>query len=148
MFVRISTFKFPNQTKADAFSELYKNTLMEKYIKNTKIIKLFSFRPGEGKVTGIAFYKSLKDYELTESEIKEEVSNLIDKAYSRAKDILKIHKNKLVELAELLLEKEVIYKENLENIFGKREWTSFEEEKLNEIDNDATAKKSEKDKSA
>ena len=51
MFVRISTFKFPNQTKADAFSELYKNTLMEKYIKNTKIIKLFSFRPGEGKVT-------------------------------------------------------------------------------------------------
>ena len=63
MFVRISTFKFPNQTKADAFSELYKNTLMEKYIKNTKIIKLFSFRPGEGKVTGIAFYKSLKDYE-------------------------------------------------------------------------------------
>ena len=59
MFVRISTFKFPNQTKADAFSELYKNTLMEKYIKNTKIIKLFSFRPGEGKVTGCS---TLYDY--------------------------------------------------------------------------------------
>ena len=36
MLVRISTFKFSNQTKADAFSELYKNTLMEKYIKILK----------------------------------------------------------------------------------------------------------------
>ena len=86
--------------------------------------------------------------EATAKIIDEEVSNLIDKAYSRAKDILKIHKNKLVELAELLLEKEVIYKENLEKIFGKREWTSFEEKKLNEMDNNETAKKSEKDKSA
>ncbi len=86
--------------------------------------------------------------EATAKIIDEEVSNLIDKAYSRAKDILKSHKNKLVELAELLLEKEVIYKENLEKIFGKREWASFEEEKLNEMDNDANAKKSEKDKSA
>ena len=59
--------------------------------------------------------------EATAKIIDEEVSNLIDKAYSRAKDILKSHKNKLVELAELLLEKEVIYKENLEKIFGKRE---------------------------
>jgi AFG3 family protein len=85
--------------------------------------------------------------EATAKIIDEEVSNLIDKAYSRAKDILKSHKKKLIELAELLLEKEVIYKENLEKIFGKREWTSFEEQKLNEMDNNATAKKSEKDKS-
>mgnify|MGYP001327694323 CR=1 FL=1 len=86
--------------------------------------------------------------EATAKIIDEEVSNLIDKAYIRAKDILKSHKNKLVELAELLLEKEVIYIENLERVFGKREWTSFEEEKLNEMDNDANAKKSEKDKNA
>ena len=33
MFVRFSTFKFSNQTKPDAFSELYKNILIEKYIK-------------------------------------------------------------------------------------------------------------------
>ncbi|MEE2700522.1 MAG: ATP-dependent zinc metalloprotease FtsH [Bacteroidota bacterium] len=86
--------------------------------------------------------------EETAKIIDEEVSNLIDKAYGRAKEILINHKNKLVELAELLLEKEVIYKENLEKIFGKREWTSFEEEKLNEMDNEATAKNDEKDKSA
>ena len=66
--------------------------------------------------------------------IDEEVSKLIETAYTRAKSILKEHKKQLKELAELLLEKEVIYKENLEKIFGKRKWTSFEEEKLNEMD--------------
>ena len=54
--------------------------------------------------------------EATAKIIDEEVSNLINKAYSRAKEIQRNQINKLVELAELLLEKEVIYKENLEKI--------------------------------
>ena len=80
-------------------------------------------------------YSFTKPYsEATAKVIDEEVSKLIETAYTRAKSILKEHKKQLKELAELLLEKEVIYKENLEKIFGKRKWTSFEEKKLNEMD--------------
>ena len=89
-------------------------------------------------------YSFTKPYsEATAKVIDEEVSKLIEKAYTRAKSILGKHKKQLMELAELLLDKEVIYKENLENIFGKRKWTSFEEEKLLEMDK-KTAKKEKK----
>ena len=80
-------------------------------------------------------YSFTKPYsEATAKIIDEEVSKLIEEAYTRAKSILDKHKDQLIELANLLLKKEVIYKENLEKIFGKREWTSFEEEKLKEMD--------------
>ena len=139
---------FFNKISTGALSDLEKVTKMA--------YAMVSIYGMSDKVGNRSYYDSsgqntnfTKPYsEATAKIIDEEVSNLIDKAYSRAKDILKSHKNKLVELAELLLEKEVIYKENLEKIFGKREWTSFEEEKLNEMDNDANAKKSEKDKNA
>ncbi|MBC8266518.1 MAG: ATP-dependent metallopeptidase FtsH/Yme1/Tma family protein [Flavobacteriales bacterium] len=86
-------------------------------------------------------YSFTKPYsEATAKVIDEEVSKLIEKAYTRAKSILGKHKKQLMELAELLLDKEVIYKENLENIFGKRKWTSFEEEKLNEMDKEQIKK--------
>jgi cell division protease FtsH len=92
-------------------------------------------------------YSFTKPYsEATAKVIDEEVSKLIEKAYTRAKSILGKHKKQLMELAELLLDKEVIYKENLETIFGKRQWTSFEEEKLLEMDREA-AKKEKKPKS-
>ena len=78
--------------------------------------------------------------EATAKIIDEEVSKLIEKAYTRAKSILDKHKDQLIELANLLLKKEVIYKENLEKIFGKREWTSFEEEKLKEMDSQENKK--------
>jgi cell division protease FtsH len=86
-------------------------------------------------------YSFTKPYsEATAKVIDEEVSKLIEKAYTRAKSILGKHKKQLMELAELLLDKEVIYKENLETIFGKRKWTSFEEEKLLEMDKEAAKK--------
>ena len=86
-------------------------------------------------------YSFTKPYsEATAKVIDEEVSKLIEKAYTRAKSILGKHKKQLMELAELLLDKEVIYKENLEKIFGKRKWTSFEEEKLLEMDKEAAKK--------
>ena len=43
------------------------------------------------------------------------------------KKILRENKDKLIRLAEDLLKKEVIFKENLESIFGKREWLTAEE---------------------
>ena len=54
--------------------------------------------------------------------IDQEVSDLVEASYERTKKILSENKDKLVKLAEALLEKEVIFKENLVEIFGKRKW--------------------------
>jgi cell division protease FtsH len=59
--------------------------------------------------------------------IDEEVSGLIEAQYSRALKILKKNKTKLIELAEKLLTDEVIFKEDLEAVFGVREWETPEE---------------------
>jgi len=55
---------------------------------------------------------------------------MIDKAYSRTIELLKANRPMLDSLAETLLEKEVIYKEDLERIFGKRKWDNDESDKL------------------
>jgi cell division protease FtsH len=54
--------------------------------------------------------------------IDEEVSKLIEFQYKRALDLLSKHKEKLINLADKLLSSEVIFKEDLELIFGKRIW--------------------------
>ncbi|MDL2296358.1 ATP-dependent zinc metalloprotease FtsH [Bacteroidales bacterium OttesenSCG-928-B11] len=73
--------------------------------------------------TGQQEYSFHKPYsEKTAQKIDEEVHELIESAYTRAKSILNEHRDKLSELAELLLEKEVIFSDNLEQIFGKREF--------------------------
>ncbi len=59
--------------------------------------------------------------ESTAKIVDEEVMKLIDEAYQKTKQILIEHKDELTELAELLLEKEVILKDDLINIFGERE---------------------------
>lgn len=60
--------------------------------------------------------------EETARVIDEEVSKIIEKAYERAKDLLMRNKEKLDALAKRLLEKEVIFKDDLENILGARQW--------------------------
>ena len=60
--------------------------------------------------------------EKTAETIDEEVKNLIDVQYERAKTILKKNKKGLQQLAGILLEKEVIFSDDLEQIFGKRPW--------------------------
>ncbi|MGZ4034275.1 MAG: ATP-dependent zinc metalloprotease FtsH [Bacteroidia bacterium] len=71
--------------------------------------------------TGANEYGFTKPYsEKTAETIDFEVSKLIETAYIRAKDILLKNKNLLTQLAEKLLDKEVIFKEDLEIIFGKR----------------------------
>ncbi len=54
--------------------------------------------------------------------IDEEVSKLVESQYQRAIQILSDHKEQLTQLAEKLLSSEVIFKEDLEDIFGKRPW--------------------------
>lgn len=71
--------------------------------------------------TGQQEYAFTKPYsEQTAQEIDKEVHELIEAAYERAKNILAENKDKLTELAEILLEKEVIFTDDLERIFGKR----------------------------
>jgi len=62
----------------------------------------------------------------TAEAIDEEVKNLIDLQYERAKSILQKNKKGLKQLSEILLEKEVIFSDDLEQIFGKRPWKSQE----------------------
>lgn len=54
--------------------------------------------------------------------IDEEISKIIETQYQRALQILRDNKEKLDALATKLLEKEVIFREDLEDVFGKRAW--------------------------
>lgn len=78
--------------------------------------------------TGQSEYAFSKPYsEKTAEEIDEQVHQLIERAYQRAKEILLGDKEKLNTLAEILLEREVIFAEDLEKIYGKREFEDVAE---------------------
>ena len=71
--------------------------------------------------TGQSDYSFAKPYsEQTAEMIDTEAKALLDKAFAMATDILTTHRDGLTELAELLLEKEVVFSEDLERIFGER----------------------------
>jgi len=71
--------------------------------------------------TGQAEFNFTKPYsEKTAELIDKEVKKIVDEAYARASEILQKHKECLVKVAELLLDKEVIFAEDLEKILGKR----------------------------
>lgn len=74
-------------------------------------------------------YSFNKPYsEKTAELIDEEVKQMVNEQYDRAKQILSEHKEQHNALAQLLIEKEVIFAEDVERIFGKRPWTSRSEE--------------------
>ena len=74
-------------------------------------------------------YSFSKPYsDRTAELIDEEVKRMINEQYDRAKAILSEHKDGHNKLARLLVEKEVIFAEDVERIFGKRPWTSRSEE--------------------
>ena len=66
--------------------------------------------------------------EATAQMIDEEVKDLIQVQYERAKNVLTQHSQGLKELAQLLIDKEVIYPADLERIFGPRQWRSRSDE--------------------
>jgi len=99
---------------------------------------MVSFFGMSEKVGNISFYDSsgqsdfgfTKPYsEKTAELIDREVKEIIVESYERAKDVLKGNKKGLTELAELLLEREVIFSEDLERIFGKRKGDILKEQK-------------------
>jgi|TARA_B110000908_G_scaffold21370_1_gene24127 cell division protease FtsH len=93
------------------------------------------------KLGNISFYNSqdngfTKPYsESTAQTIDEEVSKLIESQYTRAQKILTENKDKLAQIAELLLEKEVIFKADLEKVLGERPFKK--EEPLASLDKKA-----------
>lgn len=101
------------------------------------------------KVGNISFYDSsgqsdfgfTKPYsEKTAELIDREVKDIIQQSYERAKDVLRSNMKGLAELAELLLEKEVIFSEDLKKIFGKRKADRIREKE--ELKNKKAAKAS------
>ena len=81
------------------------------------------------KVGNLSFYDSsgqseygfTKPYsEKTSELIDQEVKEIIDESFEKAKEVIKANITGLTQLAELLLDKEVIFSEDLERIFGKR----------------------------
>jgi len=79
--------------------------------------------------TGNSDYGFTKPYsEKTAELIDSEAKNIVAVEYERAKKILNDNSDGHNKLAELLIEKEVIFAEDLEKIFGKRPWTSRNDE--------------------
>ena len=110
-----------NKISTGALSDLEKVTkqaraMVTVYGLNDKVGNLTYYDSSNGNEYGFT-----KPYsEQTAETIDKEISAIIEKQYQRAISILKKNKKKLVQLAEVLLTKEVIFKDNLEEIFGKR----------------------------
>ena len=98
--------------------------------------------------SGQSEYGFTKPYsEQTAELIDKEISDIIEEQYQRALKLLEENKDKLTELAEELLDKEVIFKDNLETIFGKRNFGKTkveEEEQKEEAESSETIEDSEK----
>ncbi|MDM1354228.1 ATP-dependent zinc metalloprotease FtsH [Myroides marinus] len=100
---------------------------LEKVTKQAKaMVTIYGLNEKLGNITyydssGQSEYSFAKPYsEETARVIDQEISSLIEGQYARAISILSENRDKLVQLADLLCEKEVIFKQDLENIFGKR----------------------------
>ncbi len=110
-----------NEISTGALSDLEKVTKQAR-----AMVTVYGLNDKVGNLTyydssGQSEYGFTKPYsEQTAELIDKEISNMIENQYQRAIKILEENKEKLILLAEELLEKEVIFKDNLESIFGKR----------------------------
>ena len=118
-----------NKISTGALSDLEKVTkqaraMVTVYGLNDKVGNLTYYDSSNGNEYGFT-----KPYsEKTAETIDKEISSIIEKQYQRAIKLLEDNKSKLIELAEVLLDKEVIFKDNLEKIFGSR---PFDKEVIN-----------------
>ena len=106
---------------------------------------LISYYGMSDKVGNLSYYDSSgqsqynfsKPYSEKTAEIMDdEVKLIVDVQYKRALTILENNKEGLVKLGEKLIEKEVIFTEDLEAVFGKRKWIARQDELENEIKKD------------
>ena len=136
-----------NEVSTGALSDLEKVT---KQAKSTILIYGLN-----DKIGNLSYYDSSghdeyalsKPYcEDTARVIDAEISKMIEHEYDRAIKLLDAHKDKLELLAQQLLEKEVIFKEDLEKIFGKRPFDNGEQDDDNEQENITQTDSNEPDK--
>ncbi|WP_051605398.1 ATP-dependent zinc metalloprotease FtsH [Sediminibacter sp. Hel_I_10] len=119
-----------NKISTGALSDLEKVTKQAR-----AMVTIYGLSEKVGNLTyydssGQSEYNFSKPYsEQTAELIDKEISDIIENQYRRAIALLEENKDKLTQLAEVLLEKEVIFKDNLEKIFGKR---PFAKKELNE----------------
>ena len=110
-----------NKISTGALSDLEKVTKQAR-----AMVTIYGLSDKVGNLTyydssGQSEYGFTKPYsEQTAELIDKEISSIIEEQYQRAIKLLEANKDKLTQLAEVLLEKEVIFKDNLEKIFGKR----------------------------
>ena len=113
-----------NKISTGALSDLEKVTKQAR-----AIVSVYGLNDKIGNITyydssGQTDYNFTKPYsEETAKKIDEEISMIIEKQYKRACEILKKNKSKLSALASRLLEKEVIFKEDLVKILGERPYS-------------------------
>lgn len=118
-----------NKISTGALSDLEKVTKQAR-----AMVTIYGLNDAVGNLTyydssGQSEYNFTKPYsEKTSELIDKEISNLIESQYKRALDLLEHHKDKLSQLADILLDKEVIFKDDLEKIFGKRPFDKEKEE--------------------
>ena len=97
---------------------------------------MIAFAGMSDKLPNICYYNNAeyqfqKPYSETTAKIMDdEVLRMINEQYERAKKILTEHKEGHAQLAQLLIDREVIFAEDVEKIFGNRPWTSRTEELL------------------
>jgi len=118
-----------NKISTGALSDLEKVTKQAR-----AIVSVYGLSDKIGNITyydssGQSDYNFTKPYsEETANKIDQEISLIIEKQYKRACDIISENKNKLSELAKRLLEKEVIFKEDLVKILGERPFKKDEQD--------------------
>jgi cell division protease FtsH len=108
---------------------------LEKVTKQARaMVTIYGLNDAVGNLTyydssGQSEYNFTKPYsERTSELIDKEISSLIEAQYNRAIELLTKNKDKLTQLAEILLDKEVIFKDDLEKIFGARPFAKDREE--------------------
>jgi len=135
MFDRIST---------GALNDLEKVTRQAR-----AIVSVYGLNDKIGNITyydssGQTDYNFTKPYsELTAQIIDEEISKIIENQYQRAIKILEDNKDKLIELAEKLAEKEVIFERDLKKIFGERPFEKKEESTKEDVEGEASGQATE-----
>ncbi len=124
---RIAEEKFFGHLSTGALNDLERVTkmcyAMVAYYGMSDEVGSMSYYDSTGQ-SDMAFTKPYS--ERTAQQIDDEVRALIAKARKMAEDVIDEHREGLVQLAELLLEREVVFTEDVENIFGKRKTESGE----------------------
>lgn len=135
-----------NKISTGALSDLEKVTKQAR-----AMVTIYGLNEKVGNITyydssGQGEYNFTKPYsEKTSELIDTEISAMIEEQYQRAIDLLEHHKDKLTQLAEILLDKEVIFKDDLQKIFGERPFAKMEEELLADVKENTTKAEAKKE---